>query len=159
MIVKIEKANSPAATAMIAALNADLACRYPGSPIFGIDAKHFETAGGVFAIGYEDEAAVASGALRPWLDAIEVKRMFVRPSHRGRGLAKAMMAFLQDEAKKRGYLRMVLETGSGQPEAIALYRRLGWVEIAPFGPYAEDQRTREGSDPNVFRHVCFERHL
>jgi GNAT superfamily N-acetyltransferase len=161
MIIQIEKANSPAAQNLIAALNADLKARYPDAPIFGIEANQFEAEGGVFAVGYEGEVPVASGALRPYLQSAEIKRVYVVPAWRGRGrgLARTMMAFLEAEAVKRGFKHAVLETGSGQPEAIALYRSLGWREIPPFGIYGGSHGSACFKDTNDIRHVCFEKFL
>ena len=159
MIIVIEKANSPAAQKLIEALNADLKARYPDAPIFGIDADGFEAEGGVFAVGYDGEAPVASGALRPYRQSAEIKRVYVVPAWRGRGLARAMMAFLEAEAAKRGFAHAVLETGSGQPEAIALYRSLGWSEIPPFGIYGGSHGSACFKDPNDIRHFCFEKQL
>jgi len=159
MILRIEKADSAAARTIMAALNADLAGRYPGKPIFGIDAARFEAEGGVFALGYEASEPVASGALRRYETAAEIKRVFVAPRWRGRGLARRMMAFLEAQAMQRGYRRAVLETGSGQPEAISLYRSLGWSEIPPFGIFALEQNGACCNAPGDFRHVCFEKTL
>lgn len=159
MNIVFEKADSAAARTLIAGLDADLEARYPGSPIFGIDAAGFEAAGGLFAVGYADGVPVACGALRPWEDAVEVKRMFVVPAARGRGYAKAMMRFLEAEAVARGFDRILLETGSGQPEAIALYRGLGWIEVPPFGIYAIEQGAACPDVPEAFRHVCFEKRV
>ena len=159
MKIRLEKADSPAARALIEALDSDLERRYPASPIFGIEAASFEDEGGVFAIGYHGKNAVVSGALRPREDAVEVKRVFVMPQWRRHGFAKAMMAFLEAEAANRGFKRILLETGSGQPEAIRLYRALGWSQIPPFGLYKIEGNETENSGPDEFRHVCFEKCL
>jgi GNAT superfamily N-acetyltransferase len=67
---------------------------------------------------------------------VEVKRMFVRPEFRRRGLARAMLARLEEAAVDRGYRSLRLETGEGQPEAIALYRAAGYRPIPCYGEYA-----------------------
>jgi len=79
---------------------------------------------------------VGCGAFRP-LDpgTVEIKRLFVVPESRGRGVARAILAALEAEARRRGYTRGVLETGVRQPEAIALYRACGYAEMEAFGPY------------------------
>jgi ribosomal protein S18 acetylase RimI-like enzyme len=159
MLMRIEKAASPAAQRLIEQLNADLMARYPGAPVFGIDAVQFEAVGGVFVIGYEGGEAVASGAIRPFERFAEIKRVYVLPAFRGRGYARAMMAFLEAEAVRRGFTHGVLETGSGQPEAIALYRSLGWSEIPPFGIYAGTHGDACFNAASDFRHVCFEKCL
>lgn len=68
----------------------------------------------------------------------EIKRVFVLPSQRGRGLARAIMAALEDILRREGVALARLETGISQPEALGLYRALGYVERPPFGTYAPD---------------------
>ena len=132
---RIESAGSPAAARLIAALDDELSRQYPGLPVNGIDVAQFEAGGGVFAICYVDGEPAVCGAFRPWEDAAEIKRMFVLPATRGRGLGRRMLAFLEAEAARRGYARAVLETGNLQHEAIGLYRAMGWTPIPIFGPY------------------------
>jgi len=132
---RIESAGSAAAARLIAALDDELSRQYPGLPVNGIDVADFEASGGVFAVGYIDGEPAVCGAFRPWEDAAEIKRMFVLPSQRGRGLGRRMLAFLEAEAARRGYARAVLETGNLQREAIGLYRAMGWTPIPIFGPY------------------------
>ena len=72
-----------------------------------------------------------------WLheDYAEVKRVYVRPEARGLGLAKKIMARLEDEARAAGMAIARLETGIHQPEALGLYRALGYADRGPFGGY------------------------
>ncbi|WKX72211.1 GNAT family N-acetyltransferase [Streptomyces sp. XD-27] len=65
----------------------------------------------------------------------ELKRMYVVPWARGRGLARRILAELEESARAAGRIRMVLETGSKQPEAIALYASSGYVPVKKFGLY------------------------
>lgn len=67
----------------------------------------------------------------------EVKKLYVAPGHRRRGLASLLLAELRAAAAQAGGDALVLHTGTLQPEALALYQARGWREIAPFGPYAE----------------------
>jgi ribosomal protein S18 acetylase RimI-like enzyme len=62
--------------------------------------------------------------------------MYVTPEARGRGVARAVLAALEEAARTRGYAALRLETGLSQPEAIALYTSSGYAPTAPFGPYA-----------------------
>jgi GNAT superfamily N-acetyltransferase len=68
----------------------------------------------------------------------EVKRMFVAESHRGRGIARALLARLEELAAAASVGLIRLETGLEQPDAIALYLRCGYVHIDRFGRYADD---------------------
>lgn len=72
-----------------------------------------------------------------WDGDAEIKRMFVIPEGRGKGLARRMLAALEEDARAAGRLRMVLETGDQQPEAIALYESSGYTVCAKFGHYRE----------------------
>ena len=118
-------------------LDAVIGERYPGLPVNGLEPA-FEAEGGFFVIAYADGAPVAIGALRAEGDAAEVKRMYVRAAHRRRGIAWAVLDRLEAEAKRRGFRRMILETGIHQPEAIALYETAGWTRIPPYGIYVDE---------------------
>jgi GNAT superfamily N-acetyltransferase len=146
IFVEVEAA-APEAADLMSALDRDLGARYPGLPIHGIDAANFRAAGGVFLVGRLAGIAVACGALRP-IDAgtVELKRMYVRDAHRGHGFGRAMLVALEEIARERGYSVIRLETGDGQPEAIALYESAGYYGIPCYGDYAQDP----GS-------VCFEK--
>jgi GNAT superfamily N-acetyltransferase len=65
----------------------------------------------------------------------EIKRMYVAPEVRGRGVGRQLLVSLEAEARRLGISRLVLETGPRQPEALALYRGAGYVEIPLFGEY------------------------
>ena len=82
--------------------------------------------------------AVGCGALRQ-LDATtaEIKRMFVPVAHRGRGIAREILAALEDFARVEGWTRLVLETGDLQHEAIGLYESAGYHRIPKFGEYVD----------------------
>jgi GNAT superfamily N-acetyltransferase len=126
------------ASGLVAALDADLMHRYPGEPTNGVEPQEFRDAGGYFLLARRGAEAVGCGAFRP-IDArtVEIKRMFVDPGCRGRGVARAVLDGLEAEARRRGYVRTILETGVRQPEAIALYRRAGYAEIEAFEPYVD----------------------
>ena len=89
-------------------------------------------------VAFDGDIAVGCGAFRQHdADRVEIKRMFVAPSHRERGVAGMVLAALEEWAGERGFVRAVLETGPLQTQAIALYGRMGYVEIDNFGPYSE----------------------
>jgi putative acetyltransferase len=116
---------------------AELDARYgsddhePGSAPTAEDIAYFVVARDV------EGTAVACGALRQLdADCAEIKRMFVRPSHRGTGAAPAVLRSLEAEAVRLGLGVLKLETGTAQPDAIRFYEREGYTLIDNFGPYA-----------------------
>ena len=100
----------------------------------------FDAPGGHFVMAYVDDVPAAMGGWRRGGPAgasdAEIKRMFVRPAFARRGLARAVLAELERTAAAAGVTRLVLETGTAQPEAIALYRSAGYVDVPKFGFYA-----------------------
>ena len=143
-------AMSSEARSLMEELDAELVQRYPGGPPpHGLHPRDTAAAETVFLVARAGGLAVACGASRRLDDrVIEIKRMYVRPSHRGRGLARRILAALEARARKAGADRLVLETGVRQPEAIALYRSEGFSRIEPFGEYVGDALSR-----------CFEKRL
>lgn len=93
-------------------------------------------------LAYENGVAIACGCFKPF-DArrIELKRMFVAPTFRGKGIASILVAELEKWGKELDYSAIILETGKGQPEAIALYRKLGYSDIPHFGEFPEESRS------------------
>lgn len=88
-------------------------------------------------VAYENEKAVGCGAFKPFdKESVEIKRMYVLPTHRNRGIAAAVLKQLEQWAKKEGYAAAVLETGKKQPEAIRLYEKCGYSRIPNYGQYA-----------------------
>jgi putative acetyltransferase len=90
-----------------------------------------------FFIARLDGAAVACGGVALFDGYAEVKRMYTRPAARGRGVAKAVLRRLEDEARASGKTTLRLETGHYQAEAVGLYRRAGFISCGPFGHYAQ----------------------
>jgi putative acetyltransferase len=138
LIVERSDIRSANARALIGALNAELSSRYPepGATHFRLDAEEVAEGRGAFLIAYRSGQPVGCGALRR-IDARtgEIKRMYVSPEERGRGVGRVILETLEVEARGLGIARPVLETGARQPEAIALYERAGFSTIAPFGEY------------------------
>jgi GNAT superfamily N-acetyltransferase len=132
----------PDAAALIAEVQQEYVVRYGGPDGTPVDPAEFAPPHGLFLVGYVDHLPVASGGWRafpgaPWAgpDA-EIKRMYVAKRARGEGYARAILAELERTARAAGFRRLILETGSKQPEAVELYRSSGYVDIQPFGHYA-----------------------
>lgn len=98
----------------------------------------FEEPDGVFLVVRDgDGAAVAGGGVARFDETRgELKRMYVRPEARGRGLGRQLLVALEAEAVRLGYKGLVLETGEQQREAIGLYASSGYEPIPCYGPYA-----------------------
>lgn len=93
----------------------------------------------VFFVAYSASGdPIGCGGLRE-LDATqaEIKRMFVPPARRGTGASTAVLSALESFGRGRGYRRLVLETGDGQPDAVRFYEREGYSRIPNFGHYAD----------------------
>ncbi len=90
-----------------------------------------------FAAFVDDEVMGCGGC---WLHDgyAEIKRVYVSPKARGLGLAKKLMQRIEAEAVAHGKLVARLETGIHQPEALGLYRAIGYINRGPFGEYSED---------------------
>jgi putative acetyltransferase len=92
-----------------------------------------------FFVARENGRALGCGAFVLGVNRqAEMKRVFVDPAARGKGIARMIMDALEREAASLGVALIQLETGIKQPEAIALYRKFGYVERGPFGSYQPD---------------------
>lgn len=100
-------------------------------------------------VAFEDAVPVGCGAIKTLNGhTMEVKRMYVVPEHRGKGIASKILLELENWAKELNYTACILETGLKQPEAIALYKRSGYQLIPNYGQYI-----------GVENSVCFEKQL
>jgi putative acetyltransferase len=133
--------HAPAALRLLRASDEYMGALYPA------DSNHLEPADALalpnveFYGAFIDDVLVACGALKRMdNDGAygEIKRVFVDPAFRGRGLAKRMMEHVEASARASGLAVLRLETGISQPEALGLYRRLGYALRGPFGKYKPD---------------------
>lgn len=137
--------DDPDAQKLIAEVQQEYIARYGDPDETPVTAHEFEPPNGLFLVGYLDDRPVASGAWRRHAaDAegyrdgdIEIKRMYVGDSVRGKGFARRILAKLESTAREAGARRMVLETGTVQPEAIELYRSSGYRRIPNYGHYTD----------------------
>lgn len=149
--VEPEPFGSEDARRLVTALDSGLAERYTPDQRFGpnLKSEHLDEGRGVFLVVRDDGRAVGCGALRILDGATaEVKRMYVEPESRGRGLGRAVLDRLEAFAQARGIKRLVLETGVHQTAAIRLYTAAGFTEVACWGEYASAATS-----------VCYEKRL
>lgn len=138
------------AVRLVAQVQAEYTVLYGGPDESAVAPEEFEPPTGSFFVGYDEHGeAVATGAwrARPDVDeprigrAAEIKRMYVVPTHRGRGLSRLALAHLEADALASGFDGLVLETGLMQPRAIALYRSAGYSEVAAYGHYRDSEQS------------------
>jgi GNAT superfamily N-acetyltransferase len=137
--MSVESPYNPEAASLLRELDQDLRARYPQHFVHGIKLEELEDGKGAFIMARLNGRPVGCGAIRRLEDGVgEVKRMYVRPEARRRGVARLVLAELEETARALGLHTLRLETGTRQPEAIALYEREGYRPIPRFGEYAED---------------------
>lgn len=123
---------------------------YGGPDTSPMEADDFAPPRGDFVVLEAGGAAVAMGGWRrggPEAGDAEIKRMYVREGHRGRGHARSVLAWIERSAREAGVTRLVLETGEAQPEAIALYLSSGYSRIPAFGYYGHEGRSAHLAKP------------
>jgi ribosomal protein S18 acetylase RimI-like enzyme len=132
----------PPASELLAAMRTELigaydnASRLDNPPLLPGELR---APGGAYFVGYDGLRAVAGGGLRRLGDGVaEIKRMYVRPEARSRGVAAALLRTLEEAAVAMGYASTRLDTGPKQVTAQRLYRGAGYAEIAPYNdnPFA-----------------------
>jgi GNAT superfamily N-acetyltransferase len=140
--VQITHGEDPVARELIAAMIEDLL------PLYGrIDGEDAPSAkpeemgppSGSFVVLHEGSVPVAGGGVKRLDDEnAEIKRMYVRPDARGRGVARRLLSELETSARNLGYTRVRLDTGPRQPHALALYLSAGYREIPDYNgnPFA-----------------------
>ena len=140
----------PDAQQLVAEVQAEYTRRYGGPDGTPLETDVLDPPKGAFFVGYLGDAPVATGGwrFRPDVAALgrrsaaEIKRMYVVPSARRRGLARLVLAHLEETARAAGADLMVLETGTEQPEAIALYASAGYEPVPGFGHYVWSPKSR-----------------
>jgi putative acetyltransferase len=115
--------------------------------LYPAESNHLESSAALaqkevlFIGGWHDGELIACGAVKLMRDDGEygeIKRVFVLDRFRGRGLSRRIMDFLETHLRSQKIALARLETGIRQPEALGLYRKLGYIERPPFGKYKLD---------------------
>lgn len=147
--------DDPVSQALIAELDADLDARYahdaedeglPDYVMLNVLGDSVRPPLGVFLVARLGDEAVGCGALRPAptgeQGVAEVKRMYVSPAARGRGISRSLLTGLEEAAVELGYRRVILETGIRQLEAMSLYESAGYDLIDNYGGYRHSPLSR-----------------
>jgi putative acetyltransferase len=145
-----EPLDSPTAQQLIAELNDELSRDYkPEERFHSLATEEVAEGAGAFVVAWLDGAPAGCGAVRLIApDRAELKRMYVRPAYRRRGLSRRILSALEARAAALRATRAVLETGIYQPAAIRLYETSGYARVPCFGAYAASPTS-----------VCYEKRL
>jgi GNAT superfamily N-acetyltransferase len=135
--IQIRPYDDPDVTRLVAEVQAEYVVMYGGEDAAVVDPADFAPPNGLFLVGLLDGVAVAMGGWRRLSNSeAEIKRMYVVPAARRRGLALQILAELERTGADAGLSALVLNTGPEQPEAVAMYERSGYARVTPFGHYA-----------------------
>lgn len=134
-----ERPDTADARMLIDELEQHLAPYYPATSRHGYSVEKLIKQGVAFFVARQDDIPAGCGGVQFFgREYGELKRMFVRPQFRGLGLAKLMLAHLEQYTRDHNIKILRLETGIHQKEAIGLYERMGFQSIPPFGDYVDD---------------------
>jgi GNAT superfamily N-acetyltransferase len=148
--------DDPRLVGLAIAQQQEVALRYAENPEHGFAQPPLSPATIWLLLLGDDGTALGCVAVQPVAhtlpgaaaDVGEIKRLYVDPVARGRGLSRALMTEAEQVAGHAGYRALQLETGLRQPEAVALYRNLGYEQIDPYGHYRDSPES-----------VCFRKTL
>lgn len=136
LVIESSRPDTGEALALIRALDEDLRARYRKDETYGLRPEDLHAPLLIFLVARVGRQPVGCGAVRPLEPGVgEIKRMFVLPDWRGRGIGRGLLSALETHARAIGYSRLRLETGTLQPEAVGLYRSAGYENRAAFGEY------------------------
>ena len=138
ILIAIADPAEPSVRVLIDELDAYMIPLYPAESNHLLDIETLRQPEMWFFAAFVDGEVMGCGGC--WLheDYAEIKRVYVNPKARGLGLAKKLMQRIEDEARNGGRMIARLETGIHQPEALGLYRAIGYVDRGPFGEYRQD---------------------
>jgi GNAT superfamily N-acetyltransferase len=132
--------DDPVAQYLVGEVQQEYVQRYGGPDEAVVDPGEFLPPHGLFLVAEVDGEPAGCGAWRALRDGVaEIKRVYVAPRFRRRGLAQEVVARLERSAAAAGHRTVVLNTGDRQPEAIALYSSSGYRRIPDFGYYKDEE--------------------
>jgi GNAT superfamily N-acetyltransferase len=138
--IEAERFDGPVAAELVVKTMAELSSRYHDSTHSPapLDAAAFLPPTGIFLVARVEGWSAGCGGLRRFdEETAEIKRMYVEPGARCRGIGRRILEELEAAAKRFGYRKIRLETGTRQPEAIRLYESAGYERIPPYGDFKE----------------------
>jgi putative acetyltransferase len=137
MTVTIERAHTPTTDVreLVGELELELSKEYPAEERHGLSVEALFQPTVQFFVARLDESAVGCGGVALFPDFAEVKRMYVRAGARGRGVARALLARIEEAVVGAGLSLLRLETGTRQFTAVKFYERAGFSPCAIFGAY------------------------
>jgi putative acetyltransferase len=139
MQIAFETPDQPDVHELIGELDAYLYSLYPPENVYALDMASLLDPSVLFAVVRNtDGAPIGCGAIVIKPEYGEIKRMYVRPTARGKGVARRLIESLEAKAGQQGCSTFMLETGPTMREALILYERLGYQCRGPFGDYPED---------------------
>ena len=142
-VIVAERPDIADAITLISELEAQLEPLYPKTSRHGYSVEKLMKQGVAFFVTRHDGVLAGCGGIELFgVEYGEIKRMYVRPQFRGLGLARLMLDHLATYAQQRNIHLLRLETGIHQEAAIALYERMGFQRIPPFGMYKENPLSR-----------------
>ena len=141
------------AITLLTELDAELNATYSAEQRHGLSVASLFQPHICFFIAYLNDEPAGCGGVAFYDGLAELKRMYVRPNHRGQGVAQSLLARLEQEARARNTPRLVLETGDAQLAALRFYHRAGFNPCSAFGPYAKMPA------PSIVRSIFLEKHL
>jgi putative acetyltransferase len=138
MTLTIERATSPTpeVVELITELEAELSPNYPPEQRHGLSLDRLFQPHIHFVVARQDGRGVGCGGIAFFSGFAELKRFYVKPDLRGRGIADTILRQLADVAAKGGHTLLRLETGTEQQAALRFYERSGFARCAAFEPYA-----------------------
>jgi GNAT superfamily N-acetyltransferase len=138
-IIKEVNANHKDLDMLFSELDNELLNLYPVSSLHPVDISKVNEEDQIFLVAYATNKAAGCGGMKEYdKNTGELKRIYVRKEFRGKGIARGICEKLEKIASRREYKQIILETGTKQPESMALYRKLGYHEIPKFGEYVND---------------------
>ena len=138
LVIQREKATTSNAQSLLRARDAESNALYPPESQFHIPLDRHDSEDIVLLVARQDGRAVGCGALQCHGSYAELKSIFVTVEERGRGIGRAIIERLEDEARSLGFAVLKLETGIHSPAAIRTYESAGYKRCGRFGSYKDD---------------------